>query len=363
MKHRTMWSVLSLIAVLAVGSYPLAAQPWQGSPGFPGSSEGEPSTEGPGEPPTETPGEPPAVDDCLSEVIVISPGQEVEFSASTTLTGVWSAAFGTVSTSGVYAAPATVPPDGIDTVDFVGSDGSFLSFIVAVQPPGIVPMPSTALSWTDEGSAATPPTLPGEPPSSFGTSTVSSAPSMSAVGVSAVTPLSTLLIGGESMVTVPPLSVVSTLPLSTTLYAQSNAPLKKARKCGVLPLPPWKGDSCTGNGERATIGPMQTTSYSGQENMPPIRVSTRLQGRIKSVFGIDVSAEATFPVSRQVKRYRQWYNKDVYRCVNGQWKFAYTRQCSRTGVEYFAWSPVWAALVYGYPPSGVQWSSWSCRNV
>lgn len=360
MKHRTMWSVLLLIAVLAVGAYPLAAQPWRGSPGVPGSSEGEPSPEAP---PIEGPGEPPAVNDCLSEVIVISPGQEVEFSASITLTGVWSAAFGTVSTSGVYSAPATVPPDGIDTVDFVGSDGSFLSFIVAVQSPGIVPMPSTALSWTYEGSATTPSTLPGEPPSSFGTSTFSSAPLMSAVGVSAVTTLSTLLIGGESMVTVPPLSVVSTLPLTTTLYAQSNAPLKKARKCGVLPLPPWKGESCTGNGERATIGPTQTTSYSGQENMPPITISTGLKASIKSIFGLDVSVGATFPVSRQVKRYRQWYNKDVYRCVNGQWKFEYTRQCSRTGVEYFAWSPSWAALVYGYPPSGVQWSSWSCRNV
>jgi hypothetical protein len=296
---------------------------------------------------------------CDSEVIVVAPGQDVQFTADSPLTGVWSSAFGSV-VDGHYLAPATVPADGLDTVDFVGNDGSFVSFVVRLQPPGVVPMPADALVW-QTGEAA-PEGTPAASQASAGKTAMSGASPFAAedsfVAIAGLADLPAEVVGGVTVYRVPALATISTVP-ALTLYARSPKPVQRARKCGVLPVPPWKGEACTGNGERSVTGPMQTTSYSGHQNVGTLTINASLRATVLRLVGIDIGGSGSVQVSREVRRYRQWYNTDFYRCVNGAWTFAYTRQCSRTGTEYFSYTPSWASAIFG---TGA-WSSWSCRNV
>jgi hypothetical protein len=149
----------------------------------------------------------------------------------------------------------------------------------------------------------------------------------------------------------------------TALYGASSVTIFQAKIKPVLGPPAWLEDPCTGSGLRAVIGSTRTSTHDGREYAGDITVDAALSAKIKLVFGIDVKAGGKFKVYRLVRRYRQWYNKDVYQCVNGEWRHVYSRQCSRVGTKLYGYSPTWASLLYGAPGGETTWSEWVCNNL
>jgi hypothetical protein len=319
---------------------------------------------------------------CAEEVLLIDAGQQIQFVGSHTLVGTWSAAFGSMAPDGSYLAPSAPPPDGLDVVDFVAANGTTASVTLRIQPAGSNPIPPGSPVWTDLGGQPTPDPPPGEaPPSSplqgqgaaatclqVGelslVSSVEDGPvEDSPVEAPAATDIPGVMVNGTVLYPVPTQGSIITDP-TLVLYAQASKPLQKAKRCGVLPVPPWKDDPCTSGAEKVVVGPTQTTSYSGFREWGEIEIKdTGMQLKIKDAFGISVGLHAKFKVFHMIRIYRQWYNKDVYRCVNGAWAFAYSRQCSRTGAQFFGWSPAWVALFNGNPSTQIEWSAWACRNL
>jgi hypothetical protein len=316
---------------------------------------------------------------CETLIGLIELGQQVRFVANRSLPQgtpedpLWTAGHGLISPEGIYTAPATMPPDAIDTIDYsdpvTGVTFSTTIRLVPTSRPPAPGAPSPAFETpTNQETNA-------EPPSHAAGATIEEDGEMAVpdveytysqhptapLEVREIQAIEPVTLGNESAYPWP--TSVSSDP-ELRLYAASLVPLQRGKKCPVLPTPDWIEDPRRNGILRAVVGRLNQSVEIGQKRVGSVTVSAELSARIKSVLGLDVEVGAVFdPVTLHYERKRQWYNVDYYKCVKGKWVFSHSRQCSRMVIAYIRYDPAWAWLLWGNKPPLEVPSSWACKDL
>lgn len=314
--------------------------------------------------------------------------------------GTWTCDFGSINQVGDYTAPGFMPPHGQANITYSAPNGdaACLDVLIAPNPalpasgfPAYIRIPSGFMSPTNTEGNPLAEYISG--PSQVATDSghlvdmVAAHPGVLTLesGEDYPAPRSssdckdlavdtTVLDGGvmQKAATVDAVDIVSSASDSLiVLIPQSMQPAQKPKKCVVWPVnpvPSWNNTNCTGNQERTVDGPV---TRKGPFPVPPPQTGTysftrEAQAHLEALglgsLGAGFSIGVSYPMTRELQHWFESKKQDVYRCVNGKWKFVRTKSLDRSGFGERT-MPNWVAAIDGYPVSGASgnWSPWTKR--
>lgn len=324
--------------------------------------------------------------------------------------GTWEAQLGSFNTAGDYTAPSYIPPYGVDEILYHSPDGRTARLTVRVIPDPSLPQTGQPLYQVVTADFlhlppdpyASPTPTPAPTPPTYDTSAASAdsesfyASDAAASDAVAVEPepqpfgtpdsAKPLVVSSDQYaqpalvydcVEVDPVELTATDALYEMPAEQDGTPVsgirllqasskQKPKKCKAGPYnppPPYCGTGCTG-GTRVVNGPVKTFQRFGPVvNMGSIKVTAEISAQLAGM-GFKGVAEGTYNITGQYIYYGAAYTRDVYGCVNGQWKFLYREACEAKAVGLIT-APPWAAALWGYARNGGpgQWSPWMCHKT
>lgn len=293
-----------------------------------------------------------SVSPCIN-VIEVSLGEQIPLQvfhdstpdSSVTLT----AGFGQISSSGIYTAPSTLPPLGLDYIEIVDSFGvpisrTWLQTIPAEgylpSAPGPIPPGLTNMQMQTVAAQASGATLRSE-----------------VQPLSELQPIALQNIGGVIGSPAPLRPSDEENPDLTeeyTLLLLSGAH-QKGKKCALFPPP---------------VGPCQnggTTKVEGPEKI-------HHRGTITTVSASYTVGPVAGTIIYKSEDCILVQFKDVYKCINNVWVYQYTEQCNRNGefgynftpdVVIIPGGPSSAGMILGFDLGGYKWAAGNpiCRRL
>lgn len=314
--------------------------------------------------------------------------------------GTWSCEYGTVTSSGDYSAPIFQPPWGQDTITYEAPNGDIarLDILITQNPsipgsgyPKYIRVPAGTLATTSLEQNPTAEVIAG-----VGASAVDSGPLSD---IATQYPNLPTYEAGEDALSAPNTTDCADLEPDTSIVvnnssqnaatlnsqdvigevsdamvvviAPSLSQAQKPKKCVVWPVnpfPAWYNDPCTTG---TTLSNDSKSKRQGPKLIPPLQngqmqfsaeVEAKLGREGLGELGVGFKIGISYPVTRQITQWTETLKRDVYRCVNGAWKFQGTKTCSRTGHGEIAF-PKWVAVIDGYPVNGFPntWGPWNCN--
>jgi hypothetical protein len=308
----------------------------------------------------------------------------------------WEADHGTISSTGLFTAPAYIPTEGTVTIQRVDGSGTPLAQETVILEPNpslpgsakpryirvnVLPEePGFSTEQTcsvvdGDGSVITAGPLLAIVNSNPGLGLVRGnepAPQLyptedCLVAVDQPTPIgeASPLLGMESS------DVAGANSEILVLVAQDQSGRAKPQTC--KPRPRWedhRGKPCTGTSPNPDPGTMITYGPNKDDHVSTgqMEFTTGIEAAWQAIVGSGGSGGFTvgvsYPVRRRWLNYTRYFVQDRYRCVNGEWVFLKTVRCISVNTGQQS-SPPWVNLADGYPYNGDPlpggWSSWVCN--
>jgi hypothetical protein len=158
--------------------------------------------------------------------------------------------------------------------------------------------------------------------------------------------------------------------LGVCFYPLIDAPAQTPKR--AIPRPvntSIEGNWCEGWLSRDVPGPeTKSVTYGTWHDLGSYTVTADASAKLLKLLDIKISVGVVVKASWQDILWKKTWDKDVYKCRDGVWKFDHTERCTKeaTGVltiPYWYGRIVMGEPMNGYPTDPRQWRDTGCKRL